>query len=294
MEDVVGQRRNEDLEVHPERCDQPDHDNAEQHERRVADVSSALCQVLEDASDRCRSGDWFYLSELAVTHREIGGDDRDVAYAVEEERDRDVERADQQARDSRPDDPRGVELGRVEPDGVRHVLAADHLDGEGLAGRHVDRVVDAEENRQDQDVPDLDDAGHGQPEEDEREDHRHGLCREERLAFRQLVGDDATEQAENDDRPELGDRHQAEPQRIVRQLKDEPGLGDLLHPCPDERDELAAEEEPVVAVTEGADAVKPADGAGWVRHRRGSWAWGAGSAPASISARWFSRWVRRA
>ena len=53
-----------------------------------------------------------------------------------------------------------------------------------------------------------------------------------------------------------------EPQRIVGQLEDEPGLGDLLHPRPDERDELADEEQPVVAVAEGADAVE-AD-----RHRR--------------------------
>ena len=61
----------------------------------------------------------------------------------------------------------------------------------------------------------------------------------------------------SDHRPELGDRDKPEPQRIVRQLEDEPRLGDLLHPRPDERDQLAGEEEPVVAVAEGADAVKP-------------------------------------
>ena len=34
--------------------------------------------------------------------------------------------------------------------------------------------------------------------------------------------------------------------------EDEPGLGDLLHPGPDQRDRLAGEEQPVVAVAEGA------------------------------------------
>ena len=51
------------------------------------------------------------------------------------------------------------------------------------------------------------------------------------------------------------------------QLEDEPGLGDLLHPGADERDRLAAEEQPVVAVAErgdpaGAHHRRPRFGAG--------------------------------
>ena len=70
-----------------------------------------------------------------------------------------------------------VEERGVEPDGVRDVVAADHLDRERLAGRHVDRVRDPEQGGEDHHVPDLDDAGRGQHEQDEREDHRHGLRR---------------------------------------------------------------------------------------------------------------------
>jgi hypothetical protein len=38
------------------------------------------------------------------------------------------------------------------------------------------------------------------------------------------------------------------------QLEDEPGLGDLLHPGADQRDQLAGEEEPIVAMVERRDA----------------------------------------
>ena len=55
-----------------------------------------------------------------------------------------------------------VEHRGVEPDRVRDVVAADHLDRERLAGRHVDRVRDAEQRGEDHHVPDLDDAGHGE------------------------------------------------------------------------------------------------------------------------------------
>src|SRR3954454_25006596 len=43
----------------------------------------------------------------------------------------------------------------------------------------------------------------------------------------------------DNDRDELRGRHDAEPDRVVRQLKDEPCLGDLLHPGADERDRLS-------------------------------------------------------
>ena len=48
VEDVVGERRDEHLEVHPERRDEPDDDDGEQDERRRADVAGALGEVLDD------------------------------------------------------------------------------------------------------------------------------------------------------------------------------------------------------------------------------------------------------
>src|SRR5437899_3453157 len=44
------------------------------------------------------------------------------------------------------------------------------------------------------------------------------------------------------------------PSRRVRQLEHEPGLADALHPGADQRDELAGDEQPEVAVGEGPEA----------------------------------------
>ena len=93
---------------------------------------------------------------------------------------------------------------------------------------------------------------------DRREDHHAGLGPEQDATLRQGVRQDAGEQAEDHDRDELGGRHDAQPDRVVGQLEDEPGLRDLLHPGPDERDRLAGEEQPVVAVAEGAQPVRRA------------------------------------
>src|SRR5262249_33642563 len=51
------------------------------------------------------------------------------------------------------------------------------------------------------------------------------------------------------------ERHQTEQRRRPRQPVDEPRLRDLLHPGAGERDQLTAEEQPVVAVAERAEEV---------------------------------------
>ena len=94
----------------------------------------------------------------------------------------------------------------------------------------------------------------GQDREDDREGHHHGLDDDQGRALGQGVREHAREQPEDHDRDELGGGHDPEPERVVGQLEDQPGLGDLLHPGADERDRLAAEEQPVVAMAEGGDA----------------------------------------
>ena len=199
----------------------------------------------------------------------------------------DAERPDRQAGHGRADDARRVEHRRVEGDRVADVAAPDDLDHEALADGHVDRVGGAEEQRQDDDHPDLDDTGQREHGEDRGEHHHHGLHDEDRLALRQDVGEHAAEQSEDHHREELRGSDHAQPERIVGELEDEPGLGDLLHPRPDQRDELAAEEQLVVAVAEGA---QPSDGVNGHRPRPVLVALGDRSMPA----RWSARWRRRA
>ena len=67
-------------------------------------------------------------------------------------------------------------------------------------------------------------------------------------------------QPEDEDGRELRHGREPEHERIVRQRQNEPALSDLLHPRPDEADELAEPEQPEVAVPERAPALR--DGCG--------------------------------
>ncbi|MFN8629172.1 MAG: hypothetical protein U0838_02285 [Chloroflexota bacterium] len=216
-------------------------------------------------------------------------DHREEAQAVDQERDRDAEEAHGESADGRAHDARAVEHRRVEGHRVLDVVAAHHLDAERLTGGHVDRVRHAQEQRKREDVPHLHDAGLRERKQDEREHHLGELRRDEGLPLGQRVGHDPAEQAEDHHRQELRGRQQPEHERVARELEHQPRLGDRLHPRAHERDALAAEEEPVVPMGEGARAVPEREARG---HRPGSGAppWGGwlGARPASMSARWRS------
>jgi hypothetical protein len=157
----------------------------------------------------------------------------------------------------------------------------------------------AQPDREQDDHPDLHEAGRGQHGEDGREDHHHDLDREQRLPLGEHVGEDPGEQAEDHHRQELRGGDHAQPQRIaVGDRQHQPGLRDLLHPRPDQRDGLATEEEPVIAVAEcrqrfGTDEAAWSEGR-WTGHGRGSVPGccpppGCGSGPPSRLARCSSR-----
>ena len=104
-------------------------------------------------------------------------------------------------------------------------------------------------------MPDLDDAGHGQREQDEREQHRRRSgSRSGSAASGSWSAITPAEQPEDDHRPELGDRHEA---RARAGRGSAGGRASAWATCcihvPIERDQLAAEEQPVVAVAEGAE-----------------------------------------
>ena len=131
--------------------------------------------------------------------------------------------------------------------------ATDHLHHERLPGRHVDRVRDAQGR-----APGRRCARPGRCRVAARTARTNAriiaddLGRDERLPLRQGVGDEAAEQAEDDHGRELGGGDAAEHERVVGQLQDQPGLGDGLHPRADQRESLADEEQPVVAMPERA------------------------------------------
>ena len=104
--------------------------------------------------------------------------------------------------------------------------------------------------REHQDVPDLDEPVAISAARASASSICDDLGRDQGPALREVVGDHAAEQAEHQHRRESAHGHETERERIVGELEDEPALGDGLHPRADERDQLAEEEQPVVAVAE--------------------------------------------
>ncbi len=133
-----------------------------------------------------------------------------VADAVEEEAERGSEDADQDAGNRRTDDPGAVEDRGVERNGVGDVLAADHLDDERLAGGHVDRVDEAEQECQHEYMPDLDDLEGDQCGENQGQQPGRGLGPDDRLPLGPYVGDDPAEEAQDQDGHELNGSEEAD------------------------------------------------------------------------------------
>ena len=165
-------------------------------------------------------------------------DDADEARAVDEERRPDADLGDEDARDSRSDDPRRVEGGGVQRDRVRHVALADHLHDERLASGLIEDVREAEREPERGDVPVLDPARRDERPEQEGLAGERRLRGDEQGALRQPVGHRAGDDGEHEDRRELQGGDEPEPERRVCELQHEPRLRDRLHPAPHQRQEL--------------------------------------------------------
>ena len=154
------------------------------------------------------------------------------------------------AEEQRSDDPRDVELDRVERDRVRQVLLVDERRNQRLIGGPAERLRAAGDERQREDVPDLDHLQVHQQRERARRRHLNDLRHDERAAAIVTVGEDAADQREQDDRQLLQKRIEPEEERRARQRQHQPVLRDDLHPCADARGACPEPLHPEIAVGE--------------------------------------------
>ena len=188
-----------------------------------------------------------------VHHRQ-GDDDSDIRRGVDVEAQRDSERLDQDRTDGRPDDSRAVHHDTVEAHRVREILAPHHLEHEGLPGGVVNDVHEAQQQRHEVHDPHGVHAGGHDDAERERKDAGRDLRAVQELALVEAVGEHAAPGAQQQHRQELerGDQTERGPV-VVRQVQDEHGLRELLHPRSADRDDLTDEVEAVVAVVQRSE-----------------------------------------
>ena len=185
-------------------------------------------------------------------HGEQCSDHREVAHAVDEVAPALVRQGDDHAGHARADEARRIEHRRVQGDGIAQIaLVLDQRDDERLPAGHVERVDDALEDADDDQPANRNGAGKGQPGKHERDDHRRGLRADQQPVAVPAVDEDSRERGEEERRELRGEADDPQQQRRAGQPIDKPARGRGGDPRPGQRHDLAAEEQPVVAVPEG-------------------------------------------
>ena len=153
--------------------------------------------------------------------------------------------------EQRPEHAREVELDGVERDGVRQIFLVHEHRQQRLVGRPAERLREARDERQREDVPDLDDVQIHQHGERGRGRHLDVLRREQRLAPVVAIGEHAADEREEDDRELLQERVEAQVKRRSGQRQHEPVLRDDLHPGADRRAARPNPLDPEIPIGEG-------------------------------------------
>src|SRR2546428_7325885 len=176
---------------------------------------------------------------------------------VEEHEPADTERDDEHAAQQRADECGAVERGRVEADGAHELAVGDEARDHRLTARRVEREDDRVHRAQQDDLKDVDVLGDREGGADRGDDRGARLGHEEQPPPVRAVGHGAAEEPERKprDRPRKADEPEIERSQVRdaildRELHDEPAEAELLHPCPDVRDDEPDPEETEIAVFE--------------------------------------------
>ena len=185
-------------------------------------------------------------------HQQQADDHRDIADAVGEEAPALADGRHQNAGDRRAHHSRGVEHGGIQRDGVHEVGPRHHFHDEGLARRDVEGVDRAQQRGEYEDMPDVHAVREGESGEDERQQHGKRLRGDDHAVAAVAVRHDAAERGEKEDGNLAAKADSAQQDHGPGEPVHEPRLGKVLHPGPDERNELAREKQLKITVLQGS------------------------------------------
>ena len=202
--------------------------------------------------------------QLAFAQKQQAGEHGEEAHSVEHEAGADTEGGDDDAGERGPDDARAVEQAGVERDRVRQLALPDELEGQRLPAWCVEDESDPAQGGEDEHQREGRRAGQDKSRQRGGDDHLGRLRPDEQPSCLDAVGHPARDEAEDREGKEAAEGERADGEGGVGELQDEPGKRDVLHPRSRDRDDLAGEEEPVVAVSAKAAERAPVEG----QHRR--------------------------
>ena len=198
---------------------------------------------------------WAVVDDRLRPHEQQGPHDREIRDRVQEHEATDPERNDQHAAKERAHERRPVEGGGVESDRADQVAIRDETRHHRLSRRRVEGEDDRVERTDQDDLDDIDAAGDREGREHRRGDGGARLGEGEQAPAIRAIGDDAAEKPEREAGQRAREADEAEVERRELrnavpdcELHDEPAEAELLHPCPDVRDDEPDPEEAEVAI----------------------------------------------
>jgi hypothetical protein len=162
--------------------------------------------------------------QLRRPHQTQRRDDGEERCRIEEEAGRNTDAGDEQPGYGWPDDARGVDDDRVEPDGVGEIVRPDHLVHEALPSGHVQGGGHAGESGEHPDKPHRHHVGGGEDTEGERQGRGRGLCEQHEPALVDAVGQRAGPGPDHEDGSELQANGDTEIDAAAGELQHEPVL----------------------------------------------------------------------
>ncbi len=148
-----------------------------------------------------------------------------------------------------------IKDGRVKSNRVRQILFANHLNEEGLAYGDVEGIDDADQERDDDEMPLLDEVREGKHRQEKSEDHRAGLRDDDASVAIVAIADVATHPSQEKHGDLIGETEDAEHGYGTGEAIDKPLLSSGLHPGADQGNELTDNEKLKVAVLKGTKPV---------------------------------------
>ncbi len=129
-------------------------DQAQQQEQ--GSNGNRAVHELEPFAERFKGRKFSAPARAVHPHHQQTGDDGDVAHAVGKKAPAFANLRQHQTGHRRTHDPRSIEHGRVERDGVHQIFPAHHIAEERLPRRDVEGIHHAEQSAEHEDMPHVD------------------------------------------------------------------------------------------------------------------------------------------
>ena len=243
LQDIAGKNRHQHHIRHPQQADPGD----EQQDRADGGKSKGVAEALLESLENLHPLPGRF--NVDGVHDQKGEDHGNIAGRVDQKAHPFAEGANEEAGCGRPQHAGHMDHGRVEGDGVAEIGAVvHHFDNKGLAGGHIESIHRAQKQAQDDDMPDGDGIGEDEGGHNQRLQEGHDLSDDQNPMPVPAVDKDPGQRRQKEGGNLIGEGNRPQQHGGAGQTVDKPAHGRPLHPGTDERNTLAANKQPKIAV----------------------------------------------